>query len=87
VCGVEEKHTEASKGQEDNAGVDDHIHSTFLMKRQSAVSCRHGLDRAGDCHVSAGGRNRIDRARIFSICVGVVRPVAVGHRVRIGSGR
>ena len=69
MCGVEEKHTEASKGQEDNTVVDDHIHSMFLMKGQSAVSRRPAvdtaLDRAGDCHVSAGGRNRIDRARIL----------------------
>lgn len=56
-CG--KRHTEASKGQEDKRTV----HSPGVGG--VLLATRHRLDRAGDCHVSAGGRNRIDRARIL----------------------
>lgn len=63
-CG--KRHTEASSGQEDKRSA---VHTTqsCVSTRVGGVlsTTRHRLDRAGDCHVSAGGRNRIDRARIL----------------------
>lgn len=47
------------------------------------LTTRHRLDRARDCHVSAGGRDRIDRARILVLAWAWCGPL----RLDIGCGK
>lgn len=47
------------------------------------LTTRHRLDRARDCHVSAGGRDRIDRARILVLAWAWCGPL----RSDIGCGK